>query len=52
MSLAQAKAEQVLEIVGDLTVTASEHRFDIHDARWCIKILAEAIVALCPEEPS
>jgi hypothetical protein len=44
MSMAQAKAESVLQIIDNCGWQGEE--FDIHDARWCLRILAEAIVDL------
>lgn len=46
MSLAKSKVEEVLIILSKSTWTdEKEKRFDIHDARWCIKLLAEALAA-------
>jgi len=46
-SLARAKAEQVLEIIDG--VQDPIRRFDTNDARWCLKLLAEAIIAELPD---
>jgi hypothetical protein len=46
--LAKAKAEQVVEILE--AGNYADANFSIHDARWCIKLLAEAIIAILPEE--
>ena len=53
--LAKAKVTQVIEIIEYAvlptpSVSYNADKFDIHDARWCIKLLAEAIVDLLPEE--
>jgi hypothetical protein len=48
--LAAAKVEEVLQII-DPDTDRNSPIFDINDARWCIKILAEAIAAILPEDP-